>query len=69
MGNTVKTVELVGNSTESWEDAAQNALADANETIENISGVELVSQTADVADGQIERYKSTLHIAFELQDR
>ena len=69
MGNTVKTIELVGNSTESWEDAAQNALADANETIENISGIELVTQTADVEDGQIERYKSTLHIAFELQDR
>lgn len=69
MGETVKTIELVGNSTESWEDAAQSALADADETIENISGIELVSQTADVEDGQIARYKSTLHIAFELQDR
>lgn len=69
MGDTVKTIELVGNSTESWEDAAQNALADADETIENINGIELVSQTADVEDGQIERYKSTLHVAFTLKNR
>lgn len=69
MGETVKTIELVGNSTESWEDAAQNALSDADATIENITGIELVSQTADVDDGQISRYKSTLHVAFTLKDR
>lgn len=69
MGDTVKTIELVGNSTESWEDAAQSALDDADQTIENISGVEIVSQTADVEGGQIERYKTTIHLAFELQNR
>lgn len=69
MGNTVKTIELVGNSTESWEDAAQNALNDADETIENITGIEIESQTADVENGQIERYKTTIDVAFKLQDR
>lgn len=69
MGETVKTIELIGSSTESWEDAAQNAVADADETLENIRGIELVSQTANVEDGQIARYKSTLHVAFTLKDR
>ena len=69
MGNTVKTIELIGNSTESWEDAAQNALDEASKTIEDIRGVEIESQTATVENGQIERYKTTLHVAFELQDR
>lgn len=69
MGDTAKTIELIGNSTESWEDAAQNALDDANETIEGIRGIEIKSQTANVENGQIERYKTTLHVAFELQDR
>lgn len=64
---TVKVIELVGNSTDSWEDAAQNALDDATETLEGISGIEIVSQTADIEDGQIERYKTTTHVAFELQ--
>lgn len=69
MGETVKTIELIGNSPDSWEDAAQNALDDAEETIEGIRGIEIVSQTANVENGQIERYKTTLHVAFELQDR
>lgn len=69
MGETVKTIELIGNSTESWEDAAQNALDDAAETIDGIKGIEIISQTANVEDGQLQRYKTTVHVAFELQDR
>ncbi|NIC00131.1 dodecin family protein [Halobacterium sp. R2-5] len=66
MSDTVKVIELVGNSEESWEDAAQNALNDADETLENISGIELVDQTAEVNGGQIEQYRSTLHVSFVL---
>lgn len=68
-GDTVKVIELVGNSSESWEDPAQNALDDADETLENISGIEIESQTASVENGQIEQYKTTVHITFGLQDR
>lgn len=67
--STVKTIELIGNSTSSWEDAAQNALADAEETLEGIKGISIDAQTADVENGEIQRYKTTLHVAFELQDR
>ncbi len=66
MSETVKVIELVGNSTESWEDAAQNAISHADETLENINGVEVISQTASVDDGTIERYKTTLHVTFAL---
>jgi flavin-binding protein dodecin len=69
MGDTLKTIELVGNSTNSWEEAAENALADADETIDDIQGIEIVSQTAHVEGGQIDRYKATIHVAFQLQDR
>lgn len=67
MSQTTKVIELIGNSTESWEDAAQNALRDADETLEEIAGVEVVSQTATASGGEIERYKTTVHVAFELQ--
>lgn len=69
MGSTVKVIELIGNSSESWEAAAQAALDDADETLENISGIEIQSQTAHVENGQISRYKTTVHVAFELSDR
>lgn len=64
---TVKVIELVGTSNQSWEDAAQNALTDADETLEEITGIEVVSQTADVEDGQLQEYKTTVHVAFNLQ--
>lgn len=64
---TVKTIELVGNSTESWEEAVQAALTDADETLEELVGIEIKSQTADVEDGEIQRYKTTIHVAFKLQ--
>lgn len=69
MTDTVKTIELIGNSTESWEDAARNALRDADETIEGITGLEVKSQTATVENGRITRYKSTIHVGFTLEDR
>ena len=67
MGPTVKVIELVGNSDTSWEDAAQNALADADETLEEIGGIEVTSQTADVEGGEITTYKTTLDVSFVLQ--
>lgn len=66
MGETVKVITLTGNSNESWEDAAQNAIDDADETLENITGVEIESQTAQVNDGTIEEYRTTLDVAFVL---
>jgi flavin-binding protein dodecin len=67
MSETAKVIKLVGNSTESWEDAAQNALDDADETLEEITGIEIESQTADVEDGRIESYTTTIHVSFGLQ--
>lgn len=67
MASTTKVIELIGNSNESWEDAVQSALDDANETLEEISGVEVVSKTASVEDGEIDRYKATVHVSFALQ--
>lgn len=62
----VKVIELTGNSSESWEESAQNALEDADETLENISGIEVVSQTADVENGSIDQYRTTVHVSFAL---
>jgi dodecin len=65
---TVKVIELQGESDESWEDAAESAVQDASETLQGISGIEVVSQTADVDDdGQITGYNTTVHVAFTLQ--
>jgi flavin-binding protein dodecin len=61
---TIKVIELIGTSTESWEDAANNAAKEAQETIKGISGLEVVGQTARIEKGAITEYRANVKIAF-----
>ena len=65
--SAVKIIRILGTSEESWEHAAEEAVAEASETIDNISGVEVEDWTADVEDGEITEYKTTVNIAFPVQ--
>src|SRR5690606_21563017 len=49
---TIKVLELVGESPNSWDEAVANAVADASKTIEQISGVEVCNLSANVAGGR-----------------
>lgn len=60
----VKIIKVLGTSEESWEDAASQAVARANETVDDVTGVEVEDWTADVEDGEIVEYKATVEIAF-----
>jgi flavin-binding protein dodecin len=60
----VKIIKVLGTSTESWEDAAREAIAQASESVEDISGIEIEDWTAKVKDGRITEYKTTVEIAF-----
>jgi len=60
----VKVVELVGESKNSWQEAAANAVAEATRTIDHVTGVEVYNFTADVVDGQIHEYKANVKVAF-----
>jgi flavin-binding protein dodecin len=59
----VKIVKVLGTSTESWEDAAEEAVAQAGETIDDIRGVEVEDWTASVEGGQVTEYKATVEVA------
>ena len=49
----VKVIELLAESTKSWEDAANNALAEASKSIRNIKSVYIKDFNAEVEDGKI----------------
>lgn len=59
-----KVIELVGTSDKSWDDAVQQVVSEASETLRNITGVDVVHQTAKVENGRISEYKATVHLAF-----
>lgn len=65
---TIKVIELIGTSPNTWEEAANNAVKEARETIKGITGLEVVSQTAKVDDGEIVEYRTTVKVAFLVRD-
>ncbi|CAN7393826.1 dodecin family protein [Phenylobacterium sp. LjRoot219] len=61
-----KLLELVGSSKVSIEDAIQNAITRANETLRNIRWFEVQETRGWVEDGQVARYQVTLKVGFTL---
>lgn len=60
----VKVVELVGESSNSWQDAIETAVAQASKTVHGITGVEVLNMTANVENGKIVEYKADVQVAF-----
>lgn len=63
----VKVIEVVAESTKSWEDAAQNAVADASKSVKNITGVDVIGFKGEVKDGNILKYKAHCKLAFVVE--
>ena len=63
----VKIIELIGTSSISWSDAAQNAVTEAARTIKNIKGVHVKRCTAKVEDNKIVEYNANVKIAFTVE--
>lgn len=62
----IKTIDLVGVSTESWRDAAQKALEEAVKTLRNVEGLSVLDTSAVVEDGQIAEYHTHVRIKFRI---
>lgn len=65
----VNTLELEGVSSESWGDAAREALKEAAKTIRNIQKMDVLSTSAGVTDSGIAEYKTNVRIYFEVERR
>ena len=59
-----RIIDLVGNSRESWEDAARNAMSGASKSLHGITSMEVVSWTAKVEGNEIIEYRAAVKIAF-----
>jgi flavin-binding protein dodecin len=63
----IKTIDLVGVSSESWRDAANQALAEASRTIRGITSMEVIETSCNVSDGQISEYLTHVRINFRIE--
>jgi flavin-binding protein dodecin len=64
---TIKVLELMTSSPKSWEDAAQQAVAEAAKTIKNIKSVYIQDHSAVVKDNKIIEYRITAKLSFEIE--
>jgi flavin-binding protein dodecin len=62
--NAVKIIEIMGVSTKSYEDALDQAVHKASESIKGISSVEVIRQTATIRDTKVVRYEITVKLSF-----
>lgn len=63
----VKVIEVIGISHDSFEDAVNQAVAKASESISGITGVEVHSMNAKVADGKVIQYRASCKLAFAVK--
>jgi dodecin len=62
-----KTIELVGSSSKSVEDAVQKAVAKAAETVRNLRWFQVVDTRGHIEGGRIAHWQVTLKIGFTLE--
>lgn len=62
-----KKVELVGSSPRSIEDAVENALARARQTIRNMRWFEVVETRGHIEDGKLAHWQVTVKVGFTLE--
>lgn len=62
----IKTIDLVGVSTESWRDAAHKALQEATKTLRNVEGFTVLDTSAVVENGDISEYHTHVRIRFRI---
>ena len=67
--SVVKVIELIAESEESWEAAAQAAVTQAGKTIRNIKSLYVQDFQAKVRNNNITQYRVTAKITFVIDDK
>ncbi|MRI02462.1 dodecin domain-containing protein [Kriegella sp. EG-1] len=65
--SVLKVIEVLANSDKSWEDAANNAVAQASKSVKNIKSVYINEQSATVKDGKMDNFRVNVKITFEVK--
>lgn len=62
--SVVKIVHLVGQSPESFAQAAEAAVSEASHSIRNIKSFQVDQLSGEVEDGKVVNYRASVQIAF-----
>jgi flavin-binding protein dodecin len=62
-----KVIELVGTSTQSWEQAAAAAVKRASKTLRDLRVAEISQLDMQLKDGKVESYRAKLKVSFKYE--
>ena len=62
-----RVTELVGTSTESWEDATRTAIETAGGTLRDLRVAEVVKLDVTVEDGKVARFRARVNLSFKYE--
>lgn len=63
--STYKIIELVGTSTESWEEAATNAVKKASQSLRDLRIAEISELDLQVEEGEVKAYRARVKVSFK----
>jgi dodecin len=64
----LKVIEVLGNSTVSFEDAVKNVIKDVSKTVKNIKSVYVKDMQVTVNENQISEYRVNAKVCFGIMD-
>jgi flavin-binding protein dodecin len=62
-----KVIQLVGTSTDSWEEAAKNAVETASKSLKDLRVAEIGKLDLKVEDGKVVAYRARVSLSFKYQ--
>jgi len=66
--NIYKHIELTGSSKNSIEEAIQNAVVKANESVRNMRWFQMIDLRGHIDNGNVSHWQVTIKIGFTLED-
>ncbi len=63
-----RVIDVIGTSTQSWEDAAVTAVNTARKSLRDLRVAEVVEQDLQIADGGEIIFRSKLRLSFKYED-
>ena len=62
-----RVTEVVGVSSDSWEKAAQTAVATVGESVRDLRVAEVLRQDVTIADGKVSEFRIRLGVSFKYE--
>jgi flavin-binding protein dodecin len=64
-GSVYRVVELIGSSSDSWEEAARNAVREASGSYQDLRVAEVVEMDVLIEDGDIIAFRTKLRLSYK----